>query len=137
MSRKKTNSRLVLIIDDDASIRFLVKSALRNLKNLRFLEAGNGEEGFEVLDKNQPDLIFLDVVMPVMNGIDFLYRLREDPRYEKIPVILLTGYRDSDRLLDALKLPHTTLITKPFLLENLVDKAQSILKKNKSNLTSA
>ena len=128
-------SRLILIIDDDASIRFLVKSALRNLKNLQFIEAENGAEGFSILEKKRPDLIFLDVVMPVMNGIDFLYRLREDARFEKIPVILLTGYRDSDRLLDALKLPHTALITKPFLLENLVEQAQKILKHNRSNMT--
>ncbi len=135
MSKQKIKPRLILIIDDDASIRFLVRSALRKMKNLRFIEASNGQEGLAVLEKKQPDLIFLDVVMPVMDGIDFLYHLREKTRYAKIPVILLTGYRDSDRLLDALKLPRITLITKPFLLENLVQQAQKILKQNQSNMT--
>ncbi|KAA3612599.1 MAG: response regulator [Calditrichaeota bacterium] len=135
MSKQKLKDRSILIIDDDPSIRFLVKSALRNLKNVHFTEAGNGKEGFDLLAHKFPDLIFLDVVMPVMNGIDFLHKLRADAQYSNIPVILLTGYRDSERLVDALKLPKTTLITKPFLLEDLVEQAQKYLSTNQSNLT--
>ena len=78
----------VLVIDDDTSSRFLVKKILEK-KNIKVLEAENGIEGLRIV-KSEPDLslILLDLIMPIMNGQDFLSALNQEGI--KIPVIVLS-----------------------------------------------
>src|SRR5262245_17813362 len=79
-----------LIIDDSATIVALLRKMLRQ-NNYETLEAGDAEKGLEVAFEQKPDLIFLDIVLPGMNGFEALRRLRRDARTSAIPVIMISG----------------------------------------------
>jgi len=82
----------VLIVDDNRDfVRLLGRMLDHPLRRYRVLSAYNGQEGLELLMLQQPDLIFLDLEMPVMNGYQFLERIKTMPRYQHIPVIVVTG----------------------------------------------
>ena len=90
------------------------------------IEAENGQESGQQVPWEVPDLVLLDVIMPLMSGIQVLHRLREDPATERLPVIMLTAFFPSDELSGVLDAPHTYLVTKPWrrgMLKSAVDSA--------------
>ena len=110
----------VLVIDDDLNIREVVSMCLHKLKGWDVLTAASGQEGLNGVQINSPDVIILDVMMPEMDGLAFLRRLRSNPDTRQIPVILLTAnrYLPDKSLLTELGVVET--ISKPFLPVNLV-----------------
>jgi len=117
----------IVTIDDEPAIRSLIRHALHKEK-YEIFEASNGEEGLKLIRKEIPDLILLDVVMPEMNGLDTLEAIRKDALLSHIPVLMLTGVKDSEKLAVALTQPRTDFLAKPFLLEMLQQKVREILK---------
>jgi CheY-like chemotaxis protein len=86
----KENLKICLIEDDD-SLRFTIKEILEK-QGVKIIEAENGKLGMKVLEKEEikPDLILLDLMMPVMNGFEFLKKIRET-ELNSIPILVLTG----------------------------------------------
>jgi len=82
--------KTALIVDDDEAVRLFVSAILEG-EGWRCLEAVNGEEAVDVAESEQPDLVVLDINMPVMDGFEAFRRLRSSPFTEQIPVIMLTG----------------------------------------------
>jgi DNA-binding response OmpR family regulator len=121
----------IVTIDDEPAIRSLIRHALRK-EPYKIFEAGNGEEGMAVIREKLPDLVLLDVVMPEMSGLDTLVAIRQDAELAHIPVLMLTGVKDSEKLTTALENPRTDFLAKPFLLEMLQEKVRSILHTYKS-----
>lgn len=80
----------ILTTDDSNTIRKIVKKAF-NGYNCELFEAGNGVEGLAVAVKEKPDLILLDVTMPVMTGMEMLEKMKDEPTLKEIPVIMLTA----------------------------------------------
>src|SRR3954468_7227635 len=80
----------VLVVDDEEGIRVLCRVNLE-LAGYEVVEAGNGAAALELARAERPDLIFLDVMMPQMDGWDVLHRLKEDPATAGIPVVMLTA----------------------------------------------
>jgi signal transduction histidine kinase/CheY-like chemotaxis protein len=80
----------VLIVDDDVQNRALMARTLRE-KNLHVREAGNGVEALACVEKQIPELILLDLIMPEMDGITFLGQLRKIPQFSRVPVIVITS----------------------------------------------
>lgn len=114
----------ILIVDDEAIIRDL---CARALKGYRILQAENGQEAMRVLDQRTVDLILLDVMMPVMNGLEMLERVKErDPAQL---VIIMTGYSDKDVILSALKAHADDFIQKPINLLQLNTSVEKALEK--------
>lgn len=111
----------ILIVDDEAIIRDL---CIRALKGYRVLEARNGEDALAVFAKGGVDVILTDVMMPGMDGIELLRRLKEiEPT---IVVIVMTGFAEKDVILNALKADADDFISKPvnlLQLKTAVDKA--------------
>jgi signal transduction histidine kinase len=111
----------ILIVDDEAIIRDL---CIRALKGYRVLEARNGEDALSVFAKGGVDVILTDVMMPGMDGIELLRRLKEiEPT---IVVIVMTGFAEKDVILNALKADADDFISKPvnlLQLKTAVDKA--------------
>lgn len=95
------DTKTILIIEDSALLRAVVSDALSNEK-FTVLEAENGKIGLDTALAKHPDLIMLDVMMPVMGGIEALKLLRADEWGATVPVIILTGTRD-ERLMEELK----------------------------------
>lgn len=118
---QEQEAKTILIVDDEAIIRDLCSKAL---KGYRILEAANGNDALAMFDKHSVDVILTDVMMPGMNGIELLKRLKE--REPTLVVIVMTGYAEKDIILNALRADADDFITKPLNLLQLktaVDKA--------------
>ena len=102
----------VLVVDDDSSIRRLIVAALKR-EGYFFLEAANGEEALEIMRREHPDAVILDLMMPVLSGWDVLKERSRDPELLKIPVIVASANR-SPELADALDQGICAFLPKPF-----------------------
>jgi DNA-binding response OmpR family regulator len=91
------DTKTVLIVEDDTELREALKTAL-TYEKFRALTAQNGEEGLALALKERPDLILLDVVMPKMDGLEMLTRLREDAWGKTTPVIVMTVLDDLSKI---------------------------------------
>lgn len=111
-------TRTILLIEDDAGIRESVTECLE-AEGYAVKPVANGVEGLEWLRQpHRPHLIVLDLVMPVMNGSQFLSELREDARIRDIPVVLMTAATSAPGMAIP---PATAYLPKPFELEELLD----------------
>ena len=81
----------VLIIDDEDDVRQVVRLSLGRVGGMNVVDAGSGAEGVRLATETSPDFILLDLMMPEMDGVETLSRLREDARTATIPVIFLTA----------------------------------------------
>lgn len=120
----------VLTTDDSNTIRKIVKRAFKNY-NCELLEAENGVEGLAVAVKERPDLILLDVTMPMMTGMEMLAKLKEDTELEAIPVIMLTAESGKANVTQAVKMGVQDYIVKPFKGDELIERVQKILRLKK------
>ncbi len=108
----------ILIVDDDQNIRRLVSFNL-SLENHEIFVASNGKEGIQVALENNPDLILLDIMMPVMDGYKTCKWLKKDPRTKDIPIFMLSVKGQMTDLDDAFNAGADDYITKPFDVEKL------------------
>ncbi len=116
----------VLIIDDEASLRALVRANLE-ADGLGVDEAADGIEAMEMLRESQPDLILLDIMMPGKDGIEVLEELAADEELSKIPVILLTAKGELEDMERGAALGARGHITKPFDPEQMVRTVKAAL----------
>lgn len=126
-----SNRPLVLIIDDNASMRSYLRSILSLQYNV--MEAQNGEEGLAVAKKNVPQLVVCDVMMPVMDGLEFCRLMKDDVSTCHIPIILLTARTLDEQRAEAYNTGADSYITKPFSAETLEARVCNLLK-NRSQL---
>jgi len=84
----------ILLVDDEADYRNILKIKLE-AAGFNIIEASNGKEALAILETTQPDVILLDVMMPEMDGIEALFKIKGDDRTRHIRVIILTGKGDS------------------------------------------
>lgn len=87
----------ILIVEDDKSIRDLYEIKL-NHSGFNVFTAEDGGKGWDLAQKEKPDLILLDIMMPVMNGFEVLKKLRKDKETKDIPVIILSNYGEVDQM---------------------------------------
>jgi CheY-like chemotaxis protein len=85
----------VLVVDDDPNIRRMIVAALRR-DGYDFLEAPNGREGLDAMRAEHPDVVVLDLMMPILSGWDVLRERADDPELRAIPVILISANRDPE-----------------------------------------
>jgi two-component system alkaline phosphatase synthesis response regulator PhoP len=91
------NDKLVLLVDDEQEILTLYGLALKNA-GFEVITAINGAEAVEAAKNKNPDLILLDLKMPVMNGAEALSKIKEDPRLKDIKIVFLTAFSDPQRV---------------------------------------
>ncbi len=116
----------ILTVDDSKTVRIIVRKAFKSY-DCEILEAANGVEGLAVASKDMPDLILLDVTMPVMDGVEMLTKLKSDPQLKGIPVMMLTAEGGKDHVLKIAKIGVRDYIVKPFKEELLIEKAGRII----------
>jgi CheY-like chemotaxis protein len=85
----------VLVVDDDPNIRKMVVAALRR-DGYDFMEAPNGREALDMMRAEHPDVVVLDLMMPILSGWDVLRERAEDPSLQAIPVIIISANRDPE-----------------------------------------
>ncbi len=123
----------VLIVEDELKIRFLIRDYL--LKDgFNIFEASDGEEGLFQFSKEKIDLIILDIMMPKMNGLEMLERLRE---VSNVPVIFLTARGEEEDKLEGYEFGADDYMTKPFSPKVLVAKVKALLKRTREDLDSS
>ena len=114
----------ILVVDDEEDIRDL---CARALSDYRILQAENGREALDLLGNESIDLLLVDVMMPLMNGLDLLLKVKErDP--DQL-VIVMTGYADKEIILRALKADADDFIQKPLSLLQLKSSVEKVLEK--------
>jgi two-component system cell cycle response regulator len=116
----------VLTVDDSKTVRIIVRKAFKAF-DCEILEAANGVEGLALAAKESPDLILLDVTMPVMDGVEMLTKLKSDSALKGIPVVMLTAEGGRDNVLRIAKIGVRDYLVKPFREEVLVEKCGRII----------
>ena len=116
----------ILTVDDSKTVRIIVKKAFKTF-DCEILEAGNGVEGLALAAKENPDLILLDVTMPVMDGVEMLTKLKSDPALKGIPVMMLTAEGGRDNVLKIAKIGVRDYLGKPFKEDVLIEKAGRVI----------
>ncbi|MCX8022141.1 MAG: response regulator [Syntrophorhabdaceae bacterium] len=118
----------VLVVDDFATMRKIIKNVLKQINIENVVEAENGRHALDVLRKEEIDLIISDWIMPEMTGIDFLKACKSDDAIKNIPFLMVTAEAQKDCILEAIKSGVDNYIVKPFTPEKLqgaIDKARA------------
>lgn len=126
--QKKETGKKLLVIDDSDQIRWFLKHVFNN--EYRILEARNGQEGIDVALKEEPDLILCDVMMPVKDGYETCREIKNDPKMAQTPVVMLTAKVESEDVITGIEAGADDYITKPFDVEILRSKINSLMKKS-------
>lgn len=119
MNKKDFN---LLIVDDIIMNRMLLKEITLEFAGT-VLEAENGEKAIQILRSHKVDLIFMDIEMPVMNGLETTRYIRNEMEhpYCKIPIVALTAYNPADFFADYKKEGFNELLTKPYSIEKVIN----------------
>lgn len=119
-----TPSEYKILIVDDVQSNVLLLKALLGREGFNIVFAMNGTEALEVVKKERPDLLLLDVMMPDMDGFEVAGRLKVEPEYAEIPIIFLTALNDSASVVKGFQLGASDFISKPFRREELLIRVQ-------------
>ncbi len=117
----------ILTVDDSKTIRMIVKKAFKPF-DCELFEAENGVEGLAAAAREKPDLIVLDITMPIMDGVEMLGKLKGEATLKDIPVIMLTAEAGKDNVIKVVKMGIKDYIVKPFESSVLTEKAGKIVK---------
>ena len=118
----------ILVVDDDKDLVFILKETLQKY-TYEVLTASNGVEALRILKTNAVDLILADLTMPEMTGWHFTMKVRQDPRFLKTPIIVLSGILQSDADPEEYEAANAYMV-KPFDIFKLLDKIKELLSKN-------
>ena len=116
----------ILVVDDDPSMVMLI-SLLLKVNGHETIKAFGGQEGIDAARKEIPDIILLDVMMPVMDGFDVLRELRLNRITENIPVIFVTARNDAEFKKKAMSLGAQGYVTKPYSRDELIETINSVV----------
>lgn len=124
----------ILIIDDSALVRQAIIKGLEELGFHKFEEAGNGEDALLLLRQSvktkQPfELIFLDIAIPIINGLELLKIIRDEHAFQHIPIIMATADSRKALLCKAVELGATNYMVKPFTFKTIKSKLTKVLGK--------
>jgi DNA-binding response OmpR family regulator len=114
------NNKKILVVEDEISLRSALSNKLAH-EGFAVLEAKNGKEGLEMALSAHPDLILLDIVMPVMDGMTMLQKLREDAWGAEAKIFMLTNLSDTSKVADAIMQgSYDYLVKTNWTLEDIV-----------------
>ncbi|HET7094812.1 MAG TPA: response regulator [Thermomicrobiales bacterium] len=121
---RPVTARTILVADDEADVRSLILALLED-EGYRVVVAANGRAAIDVVERRRPDLILMDVMMPMMDGREAARRLRERPESASIPIVLMSAVTS-----DALQPGVQAFVAKPFDLDELLATIDRLLDKH-------
>ena len=130
LKKKKDNVR-ILVVDDEPNIVQTLQDRLE-MNEYTVFTACNGQEGLKKAQQEKPDVILLDVIMPIMNGHEMLEVLRKQPECDDISVIMLTARSQTQDIARAHASGIDDYIVKPFDLSELLEKIETVLENRKA-----
>ncbi len=129
-SKEEQVPKKILIVDDEVHIKMLLEQTLEELEDefgVELLTASDGEEGLEIIKNEQPDLVFLDIMMPKMNGYEVCRIVMEDDALKGIKIILLTAKGQEVDRKQGLELGAKMYMTKPFDPDEILKVSKDLL----------
>ena len=127
-----SEQKQLLLVDDEPGIRESVQAYLEDNDDWKVTAASNAEEAWQTIEAQTPDLIISDIMMPQVNGYEFLAKLREDPRYRSIPVVFLTARGMTSDRIQGYEAGCDAYLSKPFDPEELEAIVKNLLSKNQT-----
>jgi len=121
----------VLVVDDEEGITSLLSETLR-LAGFSAVVARTGVEALECLRRDEIDFVLLDVNLPLMDGFECLEKMRE--RYPSLPIIMISARQDKKDVIDGLRLGADDYITKPFSIEEVVMRINTVLRRSSPDI---
>ena len=118
----------VLVVDDFATMRRIIKGVLKQLGFSNIVEAEDGDVALEELKKDEYGLILADWNMPNMSGLELLKAVRGDKNLQRIPFIMVTAEGQKDNILEAVKAGVSNYVIKPFTPETINEKLKKVFK---------
>jgi len=122
-------SKKILIVDDEAYIRLLIEQTLEDLeeRGVKLLEADNGSEALEIIQNERPQLVFLDVMIPKMNGFELCRKVKQELKLEGIFIVFLTAKGQEYDQLTGKEAGADIYMTKPFDPDELLALAEKVM----------
>src|SRR6478752_7648562 len=122
-------AKKILIVDDESHIRMLIEQTLEELEDegVEFLTAENGEMAFDIIQQENPQLVFLDVMMPKMNGMEVCRKVKKELMLDDIYIVLLTAKGQELDRQKGHEVGADIYMTKPFDPEAILSKAKEVL----------
>jgi len=117
-----------MVVEDSAMMRQLVLFALERVPEVVCDEADDGLDALRKLRREPYQLVFLDINMPIMDGLKLLEMLRKDPQYRTVPIVMLTTEGRPEDISRAMELGASAYLTKPIQAQQVVDTAREVLK---------
>ncbi|MCI8295860.1 MAG: response regulator [Lachnospiraceae bacterium] len=115
----------IMLVDDAAFMRMMVKNALTKSGYTDIIEAQDGAEAVKKYAEEKPDMVFMDITMPNMDGLQALKKIKED--FPAAKIVMCTAMGQETMVIDAIKSGASDFIVKPFNTERIVDTANKIL----------
>ncbi|HEV7797186.1 MAG TPA: response regulator [Pyrinomonadaceae bacterium] len=126
MTEKDSRDRTILIVEDSDDARYFMRLALEDL-GYRIVEADNGATAVEIVQGERPDIILMDLSLPVMDGIAATHEIRASPGLDGIPIIAVTAHQETDFRAGAKAAGFDAYVTKPIDIEFLSELIQGLL----------
>ncbi|WP_439183338.1 response regulator [Carboxylicivirga taeanensis] len=111
----------VLVIDDSEVSLFLIKAIFSDDNTIEILTEKDSVNAVDTIRKEKPDIIILDLMMPVINGFDLLEKIKSDSAIKQIPIIVITASQDEDSYNRAMEYGVNEYFTKPIEMKNIVN----------------
>jgi len=123
----------ILMVDDDLDLCLIYETVFEHL-GYDFVFAANGNEAVVIATTQKPDLILMDIIMPVMNGYQTTRLIRQNPKTHSIPVIAVTALTSPEEREECFRSGCDDYIAKPFTIKDLASRIEKLLKKSSGNL---
>ena len=121
--------KTILVVDDEQDLLDLIEYNLKK-EDFDVLKAEDGLEGIEVAREHRPDLVLLDIMMPKMDGLEVVERMRNDKKLKRIPIIFLTARGDEKTEVEGLDKGGDDYITKPISTTKLISRIKAVLRRS-------
>jgi two-component system phosphate regulon response regulator PhoB len=130
--KNSMNKAAVLIVEDDSEIQEMLALAFAG-EGWKLIPAKTGEEGIKMLERHKPDCIILDIMLPGMDGLNVLKRIRAEARWRSVPVILATAKGEEPDIVAGLELGADDYVVKPYSPRVLIARIRAALRRIEEN----
>jgi len=129
MDNRKDYSKYTVLIVDDIPVNIILLKTMLARTNVRILTAVNGQEALDIVRELRPQVVLLDIQMPLMNGLEVLKEIKEDPKLKDTAVIMVSAYTSSEDIEQSMKLGASGFIKKPVIMDLLLSSVTAELDK--------
>jgi CheY-like chemotaxis protein len=126
---KKDYSKYTVLIVDDIPVNIILLKTMLARTNVKIITAVNGQEALELVRQLKPNVVLLDIQMPVMNGMEVLKSIKADPKLKKTAVIMVSAYTSPEDLEQSMNLGASGFIKKPVIMDILLSSVTAELDK--------